>query len=61
MLNSLRNGVRTAVVAMTPFLLTACGDDNSNNKKVAMSLLLAALAFCVVSFAANIRRTHTIG
>ena len=64
MLASIRRSLSATFLAMSPFLLSACGDDTSNNKKVAVSLLFAALAFCTVSLAASlgkVRQGRAIG
>lgn len=52
MLKSLRASLYTTAVAMTPFLLAACGDDGSNDKKASALLMTLAL----LTFAATMAR-----
>jgi len=55
MLISIRRSLSTTALAMTPFLLSACGGDDPNTKKVAVAL---AVAVCfTVSLAADLLRT----
>jgi hypothetical protein len=56
MYKSIRDSLTTTVIAMTPLLLAACGDDGSNNKGPNTSLFLAALAICSVSLVRNVLR-----
>jgi hypothetical protein len=44
MLKSIRNSLTTTVMAMTPFLLTACGDDPNNDHKSKTLVILGVLA-----------------
>jgi hypothetical protein len=55
MLTSIRRSLSTTALAMTPFLLSACGGDDPNTKRVAV-VLLVALCF-TVSLAADLLRT----
>lgn len=49
MLKLIRNSLTTTALAMTPFLLSACGPDDGNNKRTAVAL--TALLFFIVSMA----------
>lgn len=49
MIKQLRNSLCTTTLAMTPFLLSGCGPDNGDNKRVAVAV--TALLFFIVSMA----------
>lgn len=49
MLKSFRDSLLTTAMAMTPFLLSACGDDPDPNSKQKFEMVLIPLLFCTVS------------
>lgn len=49
MLKLIRSSLATTALAMTPFLLSGCGPDDSNNKRAAVAV--TALLFFIVSMA----------
>ena len=53
MLKSFRDSLLTTAMAMTPFLLTACGDDPNNKPIQKFEIVVLALLICTVSFAHN--------
>lgn len=50
MINSFRSSLSAATVAMTPFLLTACGDDGQNGQ-TKFEIVVLALLLCTISVA----------
>lgn len=55
MLASIRRSLSTTALMATPFLLTACGGDDANTKKVAVALVLAVCF--TVSLAADLLKS----
>jgi len=59
MLKSLRSSLMTTTMAMTPFLLTACGDDGKDGQTRFEIVILAALLCCTVSLAHGWLKSET--
>ena len=57
MLKSFRDSLLTTAMAMTPLLLTACGD-SSNNPDQKFEIVAIPLLFCTVSLAHNWIKTR---
>jgi len=49
MIKQIRNSLYTTTLAMTPFLLSGCGPDDGNDKRVAVAV--TTLLFFIVSMA----------
>ncbi|HZR35725.1 MAG TPA: hypothetical protein VFA75_10145 [Nevskia sp.] len=60
MLTSIRRSLSISALAATPFLLTACGGEDSNTKKVAVALVLA-VCFTVSLAADLLKSSHPSG
>ena len=59
MLKSFRDSLLTTAMAMTPFLLVACGDDGSDTGKQRFEMVVLSLLFMTVSFAANLAKNRS--
>ncbi len=59
MLTSIRRSLSTTALAMTPFLLTACGDDGKDGQTRFEIVILAALLCCTVSLAKSWLKSDT--
>ncbi len=61
MLASIRNSFYTTAVAMTPFLLTACGDDDKTKGGTNFEILLLPALLFVVTMIHNWNKTRASG
>ncbi|WP_029920668.1 hypothetical protein [Nevskia soli] len=59
MLKSFRDSLLTTAMAMTPFLLTACGDDKTNGQSK-FEIVVLALLCCTVSLGHSWLKTRKI-
>ena len=60
MLKSFRDSLLTTAMAMTPFLLTACGGDDSTNTNQKFEIVLLPLLFFTVSVGHNWFKTRSL-
>jgi hypothetical protein len=61
MLASIRNSFYTTVILMTPFLLTACGDDDKTSGGHKFEILLLPVMLFVISVIHNWNKTRSGG
>ena len=60
MLKSFRDSLLTSAMAMTPFLLTACGGDDGTNTNQKFEIVLLPLLFFTVSVGHNWFKTRAL-